>query len=236
MRQNTKIMHLVKRRRLNQGTAFLNKPFRSPLRPAPSNHNEQTSSPDAKLQANANHDLPSPRVTTPSDSIETPEKLHVSADSAKVEYKDLQKEYTALSLHLKKLSQSIDVAQQALQIEQSNEDVKLQSLISKWKAVAQDAAEKLFVGAKERIDQMGGVDAWRLRTQEDARHWNSHEGGSDQVQYRGRDNDDALSRNAAAFTDAQESEIDTPDEDTEETVSWKRSSFPLVLGALIYHV
>ncbi|KAI1609140.1 hypothetical protein EDD37DRAFT_140412 [Exophiala viscosa] len=208
-------MHPVKRRRLNQGTAFLNKPFRSPLRMTPSSHKEQTSSPDSKLQANTNHDFPSPRVTTSSDSIETPEKLHVSVDSAKVEYKDVQKEYTALSLHLKKLSQSLDIAQQALQIESSAQDVQLRVLISKWKAVAQDAAERLFVDVKERIDQMGGVAAWRARTQEDARHWNSQEEGNDQVQHREPHDDDAPSQNAAAIKDARESENAPADEDAE---------------------
>jgi len=223
-------MHPVKKRRLNQGTAFLNKPFRSPLRPTPGSHNEQKSSPDAKLQANTNRDLPSPRMTTPSDSIETPENLHMTVDSAKVAYKDVQKEYTALSLHLKKLSQSLDVAQQALQIEKSDQDIQLQALISKWKAVAQDAAEKLFVDAKERIDQMGGVSAWRLRTQEDARHWNSHEGEEDPIQHGGRHDDNVVPRNAGAFTDERESEADSADEEPETSVSRKHCSFPRCIG------
>ncbi|KIV82529.1 hypothetical protein PV11_04631 [Exophiala sideris] len=199
-------MHPVKRRRLYQGTAFLNKPFRSPLHPTPSSHEGQTSSPDAKLQEHADHDLPLPRVTTPSDSVDTPEKLLRSVDSAKVDHKDVQKEHTALSLHLKKLSQSLDVAQQALQIEKSTQDVQLQALISKWKAVAQDAADKLFVGTKERIDQMGGVAAWRLRTQEDAHHWNSYEGEEDNPQYGGSDHGNVPSRNAVNESEVKDAE------------------------------
>lgn len=225
-------MHPVKRRRLDQGTAFLNRPFRSPLRKSvtTSSQNEPHTNQDSKPQANANgsHDLPSPRVTVLGDSPDRPEQLPLSVDADKVEPKESQKDYIALSLQLKKLSQSLDVAQQALQIEHSNQHVQLQALISKWKAVAQDAAEKLFTDAKERIDHMGGVAAWRLRTQEDARHWNSLD--------TGEDHDNVSSRNAGASGDDRKSDEDAADDDTEDNVSPKHSSLPTVLSALMNHI
>lgn len=75
--------------------------------------------------------------------------------------KDLSRQYTVLSIRLTQLRKSLDIAEQALKIERSSEDVQLEHLIIKWRAVAQETADELFTDAKERVARMGGMAAWR---------------------------------------------------------------------------
>lgn len=154
----------AKRRRLDQPNEFFNKPFRSPLRTASKGpqHEQQAQGSTAKSPHASNEPSPLTRPVnlTPANS-----------EASNIQHRDPPKQHSALSLHLKKLCQTLDVAHQALQIETSGQDVRLQALITKWKAVAQEVAEQLFVLAKERIDQMGGVSAWRRCSQENARLW-----------------------------------------------------------------
>lgn len=169
------MMHAAKKRRLDGPPAFQNKPFRSPLRKAAKDqmHAEQSQKAEAEHQLGANPG----RIGTASDvpGLKPPLSSCVEASSANLEHRDTQKERSALSLQLTKLRQSLDTAQQALEIEASDQDAELRNLIAKWRAVAQEAAEELFTDAKQRVDGMGGVDAWRRRTNEDARLWNSNE-------------------------------------------------------------
>ncbi|OAP64522.1 hypothetical protein AYL99_00494 [Fonsecaea erecta] len=90
---------------------------------------------------------------------------------AELGLRDLQKQHTALSIQLTQLRQSLQTAEEALQVEGSKQDVELQTLISRWRTIAQEAAEELFADAKERIDRMGGVTQWRRQLQEDSRPW-----------------------------------------------------------------
>lgn len=59
------------------------------------------------------------------------------------------------------LRQELDTVQQALNIEQSKQDAELEALIFKWKVVSREAAEELFGFAKEKVERMGGVAAWK---------------------------------------------------------------------------
>ena len=155
----------------------LNKPFRSPLHRSPQHHlsKEQSPAPDSRLQADR---VPLLSVTTPSISDQKQSGPR-SSTAPHPEHKDLQKQYSSLSLQLTRLRRSLDSARQALQIESSNQDAELRNLTQKWKAVAQEAAEELFADAKERVDRMGGVKAWQQRCQEDARFWNDDEAKDD---------------------------------------------------------
>ncbi|KIW54700.1 hypothetical protein PV05_07045 [Exophiala xenobiotica] len=222
------MMHPAKRRRLDQSTASLTKPFRSPLRKDPSDpsHKPNITSPDTKLHLDTKL---SPLVTTSIDSAETTKKPHGSASTgfagtANAEHRELQKEHVALTLHLKKLCQSLDVAQQALQIETSNQIVQLQVLISKWKAVARDVAEQLFDEAKERIDHMGGFKAWQHRAQDDARLWNKDEKTTHHYPDDRRDENDSQPEIATADKDNfdaanhSSNEEEEPDTFTMETM------------------
>ncbi|KIX07713.1 uncharacterized protein Z518_02367 [Rhinocladiella mackenziei CBS 650.93] len=171
-----KMMHPVKRRRLGQSPKFINKPFRSPLRrpdvrcpvQAPE---EQSHRPDSVPERNP---ALSPSVTTLEVPVQSSPTSALSLDyqSAHPEYKNLQKKYSALSHRLTQLRQSLNTSQQALQIEASGQDAELQTLITKWRTIAREAAEELYADAKERINRMGGLIAWRRQAAEEALHLN----------------------------------------------------------------
>ncbi|KAL2419909.1 hypothetical protein ABEF95_008277 [Exophiala dermatitidis] len=172
------MMHPPKRRRLDGSPAFQNKPFRSPLKRADIREAE----PHGNLNERAE---PERRLTSaPTSSIDTsgisPRRLSSSSSTLEstvvpaAANQDLRKEHSALSRQLAQLRQSLDTAKQALDIETSNQDVELRRLIAKWRAVAQEAAEELFVDAKERVQAMGGVHAWQRRNEQDARLWNDN--------------------------------------------------------------
>jgi Swi5-dependent recombination DNA repair protein 1 len=91
------------------------------------------------------------------------------------EYISLQKQHSALVLQLSKLRQSLDTAQQALKIQSSNTDAELDTLIRKWQLVSREAAEELFAGAKDRVNRMGGVGAWREQNQKQTQAWDNEE-------------------------------------------------------------
>ncbi len=161
-------MHPAKKRRLDATQASLNKPFRSPLRTSSKLQapKEQTQTPDPGLQSQSC--LPPPTIDSASPL--KPQSLLRDA-SARPDTRDLQKEYTASSIRLTQLRQSLEIAQQALQIESSNQVAELRALIKKWKTIAQEAADELFIDAKDRVDGMGGIEAWRRRAEEDVRSW-----------------------------------------------------------------
>jgi hypothetical protein len=91
------------------------------------------------------------------------------------EYVSLQKQHSALVLQLSKLRQALDTAQQALKIQSSNTDVELELIIGKWQRISRAAAEELFAGAKDRVNRMGGVGAWRERNQKQTQRWDEEE-------------------------------------------------------------
>ncbi|RAL05279.1 putative DNA repair protein Dds20/Mei5 [Aspergillus ibericus CBS 121593] len=117
----------AKRRRLNDATATLTKPFKSPLRRAP----------------------PPPTIPTqssaPAAAKPTPESL------------TLQNTQRDLQSHLTLLRSDLDTIQQAYRIESSGRDTELERLIVKWRGVGQKVAEEVFEGARERVGRMGGV-------------------------------------------------------------------------------
>jgi hypothetical protein len=92
-----------------------------------------------------------------------------------LDYISLQKDHSALILQLSKLKQSLDIAQQALKTQSSNTDMELEILIRKWRLVSREAAEELFAGAKDRVNRMGGVGAWRERNQKQTQGWDEEE-------------------------------------------------------------
>lgn len=162
-------MHPAKRRRLDQSSATLTKPFSSPLRL------------DWKKQLTANRrsdELNSGNVTpkSPSTSITT-ERSSLSPSqpsTSNAEYVALRKQYVALSKQLNKLRQSLDVAQQALRIESSDKNIELEALILKWRDVARDAADELFPVAQDQVRNTGGVSAWRKERQVLKNDWKSN--------------------------------------------------------------
>ena len=116
---------------------------------------------------------PTPPLNSSSPVRKPPPPLfsspHRTAKDA--EYTSLQRQHSALTLQLSKLRQAIDTAQQALKIQSSNTDAELEVLIRKWQLVSRRAAEELFAGARDRVNRMGGVRAWRERNRKQSQGW-----------------------------------------------------------------
>lgn len=165
--------HPTKRRRLDGVSSALSQPFKSPLK-VPLRRQEDvekqvdTSEPHSHWN---NRAAITDRTPSKTQSTTTPSRRppptqsatnHASKDPQLI---PLQKQQSALLLQLSKLRQSLDIAQQALKIESSHTDAELELLISKWKLASREAAEEIFRGAKDRVNRMGGLAAWREREQ-----------------------------------------------------------------------
>jgi hypothetical protein len=77
--------------------------------------------------------------------------------------RDLQRQHGILLSRLNALTVELDTAIQAQKIEASNKGEELERLISLWKDVCRAAAEELFAGARDRVNRMGGLRAWKER-------------------------------------------------------------------------
>ncbi|KAI5284893.1 hypothetical protein KEM54_000978 [Ascosphaera aggregata] len=73
----------------------------------------------------------------------------------------LQRQHSNILRSLSSARNTLNLLQQATRIEKQKQDEQLKDLTNHWRQVAQRAAEEVFTGAKERIDRMGGVKAWR---------------------------------------------------------------------------
>ncbi|KAL4970467.1 putative DNA repair protein Dds20/Mei5 [Aspergillus stella-maris] len=192
-----------KRRRLEQASSALSKPFKSPLRrdtPAPAVKQEASSPSLDKLataKSSQQSEIPSSTRESSYSSAATsrsalslptppptrkrtllgvgrpiPSRPSATADP---EITALQKQQRELQSRLSTFRSELDTVQQALRIESSNRHEELETLISKWKKVSQDAAEDVFTGAQERMSRMGGVKAWREKMKSDDTRWGQEE-------------------------------------------------------------
>ncbi|KAK6496708.1 hypothetical protein TWF481_001696 [Arthrobotrys musiformis] len=75
----------------------------------------------------------------------------------------LEQKLSQLQTSVKNAKQTLEESSQALKIEQSGEDDKLQELILKWRQAAQSAADHMFVSAEQRFQRMGGMAGYRDR-------------------------------------------------------------------------
>ncbi|ETI19920.1 hypothetical protein G647_08935 [Cladophialophora carrionii CBS 160.54] len=175
-------MHPAKRRKLDQPQPFQNKPFRSPLRTVSKVQGQPARGQPQNLGTPVGVTPQLTPLVNSADGLNSPQKSHqttanLHVGSARGKPADLQKQYTALTIRLIQLRQSLENADQAIQIEESGQGAELKRLITKWRTVAQEAADELFADAKERIDGMGGVAAWRRRAEQESRRWNRDEKG-----------------------------------------------------------
>lgn len=164
-----------KRRRPAASTA-LSKPFKSPFRSTPA-------ALSTSFTSNAESAEPSPHVTrsalpqyqfnniksqkrNSSGSLLPTPKLEVDEETS-----SLLLEKESLQTQVTNLRAILDGANQALRIQGSGKDTELEALIIKWRFISQAAADEVFIGAKERVDRMGGVTAWRQRSMRDSSQW-----------------------------------------------------------------
>jgi Swi5-dependent recombination DNA repair protein 1 len=64
-------------------------------------------------------------------------------------------------MQIKAVRNDIDALNQAAKYTNDSSDNDLEELAIKWKAASQAAAEEIFGSVKERVNRMGGVEAWR---------------------------------------------------------------------------
>jgi Swi5-dependent recombination DNA repair protein 1 len=176
----------AKRRRLNNATHTLSKPFVSPLKIADANNlqtptksrrsnviapantpyisstlahtiNAATSTPLSKPQ------LSRPPAITPvrSNSVRRPAYSTPFAKRLDPAEQAVQKAITSLEMQIKAVRNDIDALNQAAKYTNDSSDNDLEELAIKWKAASQAAAEEIFGSVKERVNRMGGVEAWR---------------------------------------------------------------------------
>jgi Swi5-dependent recombination DNA repair protein 1 len=174
----------AKRRKLNNASNTLSKPFVSPLKTADAHKtpsksrrnnviatsnspyipstlahttNVATSVPSHKPQAS----IPSAITPVRSNSVR---RLAYSTSFAKRSdpaEQAVQKEITSLELQIKAVRNDIDALNQAAKYTSDSTDNDLEELAVKWKLASQAAAEEIFGSVKERVNRMGGVEAWR---------------------------------------------------------------------------
>ena len=173
----------AKRRRLNNATNTLSKPFVSSLKtadalktPSKSRRSDVTATRNppyvpstlAHTISVATHVAP-PKPQSSRPSAITPvrsnpvRKYAYSTPFAKradPAEQAVQKEITALELQIKAVRNDIDALNQAAKYT-SDTDNDLEELAVKWKLASQAAAEEIFGSVKERVNRMGGVEAWR---------------------------------------------------------------------------
>ena len=170
----------VKRRRLNDASNTLSKPFRSPLKPSKSDDTPLRSN---SIAANIPYQpstyahttkAPTPLRTSVSSTL-SEKSVHASTPVRKnqtstfpaysyrldPEEKAAQKAISSLDLQIRVIKNELDTLNQASRILNSTSDADLEDLAQKWRLASQAAAEEIFGSVKERVCRMGGVAAWR---------------------------------------------------------------------------
>ncbi|KAL8987230.1 MAG: hypothetical protein Q9177_003539 [Variospora cf. flavescens] len=179
-----------KRRRIDPPAA-LSKPFRSPFKTSLKNAANASQTTPVLGSSSPNDHTATPTLlpsTTPSAAPcrrRSPTRLQSTGPTSSPSFwtaatprlAQLQKQHTALLNQLSSLRARLETTNQALEIEASTADTKLEALIQKWKTVSRDAAEEVYTISKERVDGAGGVKALKKQERE-MRHdqeWGSEE-------------------------------------------------------------
>jgi hypothetical protein len=88
---------------------------------------------------------------------------------------ELQKKQRTLQTRVGSLRSELDTARQALRIESSSKGAELEALIFKWRFISQEAADEVFLGARDRVARMGGLGVWRERSKRNIAPWDDSE-------------------------------------------------------------
>ncbi|KAL1612593.1 hypothetical protein SLS60_000822 [Paraconiothyrium brasiliense] len=173
----------AKRRRLNEATKTLHKPFKSPFR-APLKPNLGSDPPSSDpieagtLAASAVSktgivqeclisNRPSldrlstdvPRPVLPRSSLPTGTHPRLSQKKTTLSQQSLTREII-------ELRNDIQVLSQAHTLVTSAKDDDLFALCERWRIASRAAAEELFATTRDRVNRMGGVGAWKARERE----------------------------------------------------------------------
>ncbi|KAL8717551.1 MAG: hypothetical protein Q9225_005216 [Loekoesia sp. 1 TL-2023] len=206
-----------KRRRIDPSPT-LSKPFRSPFKtplksPSQLSHNTTTLSSNSIADPSTiSKATPKLNPTNVSSNHKSPthittNRTNLSSSTPSPRLAQLQKQHTALLNQLSSLRATLDTTNQALEIEASTTDAKLGALIRKWRTVSTNAAEEVFTITKARIDDMGGVKAWKKKEREmkEGWRWEDEEQGKDRHATAGGEEANLLeSKSAGAFIEEEE--------------------------------
>jgi Swi5-dependent recombination DNA repair protein 1 len=177
----------AKRRRLNNVSNTLTRPFVSPLKSADSANADNTTTPSKSRRSNVPVNSNTPYVpstlahTINAATSRTPHKpqsnpAHTPNRATSVRRpaystpfakrldpaeQALQRDITAIELQIKSVRNDIDLLNQSAKYSGDATDHDLEELALKWKLASQSAAEEIFGTVKERVNRMGGVQAWR---------------------------------------------------------------------------
>ncbi|KAJ5488184.1 Tetratricopeptide-like helical [Penicillium expansum] len=224
-----------KRRRTDAATA-LSKPFKSPLRrPAPTNTDDTPSKPVAPRAFEETQTPATPTTPIESKSISNPPNPTTTPVPPKrkrmlqpfspfpsqsfqisdPEILELQKQHQEIKSKVDALTTKLEIATQALNLETNPKYIEIPTLITKWRLASQDAADEVFVGAKERVHRMGGMAVWKQQSKRDASRWGfdeeSHERGhADEEE---EDVDDYSAGDSGRLLDQNNGEEESQDEE-----------------------
>ncbi|KAL1589597.1 hypothetical protein WHR41_01702 [Cladosporium halotolerans] len=173
----------AKRRRLNHASSTLSKPFVSPLKTAdvtrtpPRDRRSaltetrnppyvpstlaHTVKPTLSTVARSNAPSRPSSAITPSRPNPVRRQAYITPRRSDPAEQAAQKAITSLELQIKSVRNDIDTLNQASKYADSDADSELEALALKWRLACQGAAEELFGSVKERVNRMGGVEAWR---------------------------------------------------------------------------
>lgn len=183
----------AKRRRLEDAQSALRKPFRSPFKTpsrklelekpnaditasstaVPSPLVQSTlpdSSPDQSLSVSSLRTLRSSRSSTTFSTPSRPRPFArhnvVAPDDPLTEAIHAEEQrQSELSRQIRSLRTELDTLSQALTIATSTKDAGLEALTKKWRDATRAAAEEVFATTRDRVNNMGGIGAWRQSEQ-----------------------------------------------------------------------
>ncbi|KAJ5819320.1 hypothetical protein N7474_004911 [Penicillium riverlandense] len=190
--------HRTQKRRRLDAASTLSKPFKSPLRRRTTASSENVPSttepttPEATKHKNESllNPAPTPGNSSPILKSSLPASgspirkrkpaimtLSTPTTSPLTDPKvlELQKKQRTLRTRIGSLRSEIDTARQALRIESSSKGADLEALIFKWRFISQEAADEVFLGARDRVARMGGLGVWQERSKRDNAPWDDSE-------------------------------------------------------------
>ncbi|KAF2661900.1 hypothetical protein K491DRAFT_686875 [Lophiostoma macrostomum CBS 122681] len=156
----------AKRRRLNEASKTLHKPFKSPFRTPLKHDTPQNSSDPPSSDPVDVATLNTTVATTPIPKPQFPRpfatRSHISTPARTAP----NKTSPSLTREIIQARSDIQILTQAFALATSSKDEDLSKLIDTWRTASRAAAEELFAGTRDRVNRMGGVGAWREREKE----------------------------------------------------------------------
>lgn len=162
----------AKRRRLNQATKTLHKPFKSPFRAPmkslPSSGPPSSDPLDIGISTGSSaYTTPTPREPARriANEMKPPQPFPSHSTHIRVLPRNPASK-PSIAREIMQIRNDIQILTQAHTLATSSKDEDLMVLIDRWRTASRAAAEELFASTRDRVNRMGGVSAWRERERE----------------------------------------------------------------------